>query len=195
LAISTRARTTFLLHLAQRRISRHDFRSPIGVAGVGRAVYGNSGISFGQPQWRRSDDYQTRQSQSVHKLFGADGRETQLDVPRKSSGSGDGVTKNSGDLCVGQFVMGYLERHGRDDNRTDKREQDRNIERMLLRNGPADQRAHHRRLTLTQPNAQKALLEPLERCRLPFQPLDFRLDRRRQHWARTIPSKLSELVF
>jgi hypothetical protein len=51
--MSGRASTTFLLHLADRMISRHDFRSPMGVAGVGSAVYGNSGISFGQPHWGR----------------------------------------------------------------------------------------------------------------------------------------------
>jgi hypothetical protein len=57
-AIAVSASTTFLLHQPQRRISRHDFRSPIGVAGVGRAVYGNSGISLGQPQLIGPDDDQ-----------------------------------------------------------------------------------------------------------------------------------------
>jgi hypothetical protein len=69
-------------------ISRQDFRSPMGVAGVGSAVYGNSGISFGQPHWSGSDDDQASQPQSVNQMFGADARETQLDVPRKSSGPG-----------------------------------------------------------------------------------------------------------
>jgi hypothetical protein len=44
LARSLNANTTFLSHRAHRRTSRHDFSSPIGVAGVGGAVQGNSGI-------------------------------------------------------------------------------------------------------------------------------------------------------
>jgi hypothetical protein len=75
-------------------------------------VYGNSGISFGQPHWSGLDDDQTREPQSVNKMFGADARETQLDVPGKSSGPGDDFPQNSGDLRVGQFVMGCLEQHG-----------------------------------------------------------------------------------
>ena len=105
-AMSGRASMTLLLHLAQCRTNRQDFRSPIGVAGVGRAVYGNSGMSFGQPHRSGSKDDQTRQPQPVHKMFGAEGRETQLDVPRKASGSGDGLAENGGDLSVGQFVIG-----------------------------------------------------------------------------------------
>jgi hypothetical protein len=78
--MSVRARTTFLLHRSHLRISRHDFRSPIGVTGVGRAVYGNSGISFGQSHWSGPDDDQTRQPQSVHQMFGADAGELQFDM-------------------------------------------------------------------------------------------------------------------
>jgi hypothetical protein len=58
-----------------------------------RAVYGNSGMSFGQPHWSEADDDQTCDPQSVHKMFGADARETQLSVPRKSFGLGGGVTE------------------------------------------------------------------------------------------------------
>jgi hypothetical protein len=74
-AMSTRASTTFLLHLPQWSTKRQDFRSPIGVAGVGRVVYGNSGISFGEPRWNGADDDQTRQSKSVYKMLSADARE------------------------------------------------------------------------------------------------------------------------
>jgi hypothetical protein len=39
-------------------------------------------------------------------MLGADARETQLDIPGKSSGSSDDVPQNSRDLRAGQFVMG-----------------------------------------------------------------------------------------
>jgi hypothetical protein len=113
-----RATTTFLLHLAHRRISRHDFRSPIGVAGVGKAVYGNSGISIGEAQRRRSDYRQASQSEAVHKVLSADGSELQLDMSGIPSSPGDDVPENGGDLRIGQFVMGYLEHHERDDSWT-----------------------------------------------------------------------------
>ena len=64
--------------------------------------------------------------QPVYEMLGADGRETQLDVPGKSPGPSDGVTKNGGDLRIRQFVTGYLEHHERDDSRTGEREQEGN---------------------------------------------------------------------
>ncbi|HEV8060293.1 MAG TPA: hypothetical protein VGP68_10490 [Gemmataceae bacterium] len=76
------------------------------------------GISFGQSHWSGPDDDQTRQPQSVDKMFGANAGETQLEAPRIPSDPGDGVTENGGDFRVGQFVVGYLERHGGDDSRT-----------------------------------------------------------------------------
>ena len=106
--------TTFLLHRAHWTIRRHDFRSPIGVVGVGNAVYGSSGISFGKPQWSGSDHEQARQPQPVDQMFGADAREIQLDGPRVSSSPGDDVAENGGDLRIGQFVTGYLEQHERE---------------------------------------------------------------------------------
>src|ERR1035438_7907954 len=45
------------------------------------------------------------------------------------------------------------------------------------------------------PNAQQASTEPPERRRLSFETVDLSLHRRRQHWARSIPSKPAELVF
>jgi hypothetical protein len=99
-------------------ISRHDFRSPIGVTGVGRAVYGNSGISFGEPQRSRPDYGQPSQPEAVHKVLSAEGCELQLDMSGIPSGPGDDIPENGGDLRIGQFVMGYLEQHEQDDSRT-----------------------------------------------------------------------------
>jgi hypothetical protein len=110
-------KTTFLLHLAHRRISRYDVRSLIGVAGVGRAMYGNSGISVGELQRGGLDDDQARQPQSVQEMFGADARKMQLNVPRKPSSPSEDVAENGGDLRIGRFVMGYLEQHERQDSR------------------------------------------------------------------------------
>jgi hypothetical protein len=66
----------------------------------------------------RPDDDQARQSEAVHEMLGADGRELQLDVPRIPSSPSDDVPENGGDLRIGQFVIGYLEQHERDDSRT-----------------------------------------------------------------------------
>ena len=41
---------------------------------------------------------------------------------------------------------------------------------------------------------QKVNAEPPQRHRLPFQPFDFRLHRRRQRWGRSFSAELSELV-
>ena len=111
--MSVRASTTFLLHLVHRRISRHDLRSPIGIAGVGRAVYGNSGMSFGESQRSRPDYGQASQSEAVYEVLSAEGCELQLDLAGIPSSPGDDVTENGGDLRIGQFVMGYLEQHER----------------------------------------------------------------------------------
>jgi hypothetical protein len=111
MAMSVRVSTTFLLHLAHRRIRRHDLKSPIGVAGVGIAVYGNSGISFGEPQWSRPDYGQASQSKAVHKVLSAECCELQLDMTRIPSSPGDDVTENGGNLRIRQFVMRYLEQH------------------------------------------------------------------------------------
>jgi hypothetical protein len=100
-----------------RRISRHDFRSPIGVAGVGKAVYGNSGISFGEPQLSGSDHGQASQSEAVHEVLSAEGCELQLDMSRIPSSPGDDVPKHGGDLGIRQFVMRYLEHHEQDGRR------------------------------------------------------------------------------
>ena len=89
-------------------------------------MYGNSGISLGQLHGSRPNDYQTGQAQSVHKVLCADACEAQPNVPGKSSGPGDDVSENCGDLRVGQFLMRYLERHEPNGGPTG-REQDQNI--------------------------------------------------------------------
>jgi hypothetical protein len=82
------------------RISRHDFRSPIGVAGVGKAVYGNSGISFGDPQRSRPDYGQANQSEAVHNVLSAEGCEMQLDMTGIPTSPGDDVPEHGGDLGI-----------------------------------------------------------------------------------------------
>jgi hypothetical protein len=94
-------------------MSLHDFRSPIGVTGVGTAVYGNLGISFCESQGSRPDYGQASQSEAVHKVLSADDRELQLDMSGIPSGPGDDVPESGGDFRIGQFVMGYVEDHDR----------------------------------------------------------------------------------
>jgi len=101
--------------LAHRRISRHDFRSPIGVAGVGKAVYGNSGISFDESQRSGSNNSQASQLEAVHEVLSAEGCELQLDMSGIPSGPGDDVPEHGGDLGIGPVRwMRYLEHHERD---------------------------------------------------------------------------------